>query len=757
MISLVLLILYGWTLTETADFTLRVANGVCTAELYGRSSALPCPGLAGGRLEAITGKSVSPLWRDLLAQLTPGSAWEDLVIRDGGGIVRSISDPLPDAFEVKGTLRRPNEPAALVLLPAGSTTGWAFSPEGATRRGIWSAWQDGKAASALQGIPYDKPFVSQVQSLLRSLFVSWQGAIVIVLAALLIAQIGKHISTRNIAGGLESIINLDFIFVPATFIFIFAVSLYVSTHILERIPHVQDSVTYLFQAQTLARAELTAPAPPLSETKTTPHFDQEFLLVRDGRWFGKYPPGYPAILALGVLLNAHWLVNPLLATLSAALILALSRQIYRPLKKYFATRIFDRGHAAWAADQVTKGPTGESTWHNLIIILLGVSPFFLVMSGSLMAHATELLLTSVFMLAWVRAVSGGRSWWAVSAGAALGMLFLTRQYTALTIGLAFGAGWAVIQLGQSTRFARRLTVQVLLTRGMVVLAATLPFVICLFAYQAAVTGHPFTDPRLLFWPYDRVGFGPGFGESQNVFSFVETSAGPAQQWQMDPTQPPRGNSPSLGLYNLGRNLVALESTLFAWPPLFTLAFVWLAFLLRRPSAADWGLLLVAIAVAGGYVAYWQAGIAYGPRYFYAALPALVILSARGVRAMAITTGRAAYGIVAVLILAGLASLPRQIAEYRNYNFVSPQPMAQVEQNVERPALVFVSASATDWWEYGAFFSGNTPWLDGEVVYARHLGSPENDRLRATFPGRVAYLWRNGALKLLDSPPVAFDR
>ena len=41
-----------------------------------------------------------------------------------------------------------------------------------------------------------------------------------------------------------------------------------------------------------------------------------------------------------------------------------------------------------------------------------------------------------------------------------------------------------------------------------------------------------------------------------------------------------------------------------------------------------------VAVSGGYVAYWASGIAYGPRYFYAALPALVILTARGATALA---------------------------------------------------------------------------------------------------------------------------
>jgi len=51
--------------------------------------------------------------------------------------------------------------------------------------------------------------------------------------------------------------------------------------LLEGIPHVQDSLTYLFQAKMMSRGWLVVLAPSLPE-----FFDQEFLMVRDGRWFG---------------------------------------------------------------------------------------------------------------------------------------------------------------------------------------------------------------------------------------------------------------------------------------------------------------------------------------------------------------------------------------------------------------------------------------------------------------------------------------
>src|SRR3712207_7964938 len=45
-----------------------------------------------------------------------------------------------------------------------------------------------------------------------------------------------------------------------------------------------------------------------------------FIMTRDGLWFGKYPPGYPPVLALGVLVDRPWLVNPTLAALAVGLV-----------------------------------------------------------------------------------------------------------------------------------------------------------------------------------------------------------------------------------------------------------------------------------------------------------------------------------------------------------------------------------------------------------------------------------------------------
>jgi hypothetical protein len=57
---------------------------------------------------------------------------------------------------------------------------------------------------------------------------------------------------------------------------------------------------------------------------------------------------------------------------------------------------------------------------------------------------------------------------------------------------------------------------------------------------------------------------------------------------------------------------------------------------------------------------------------------------------------------------------------------------------QEKALVFVETPTRDWWQYGALFSANTPWLDGQIVYARDLGNAQNTQLMALYPDRAIY-------------------
>jgi len=168
--------------------------------------------------------------------------------------------------------------------------------------------------------------------------------------------------------------------------------------VLERIPHVQDSIGYLFQAKTFAIGRLSAPLPPVPES-----FAHESLLMRNGAWFSTFPPGYPLLLALGVLAGAPWLVSPVAASLTLLLLFWLGRTLY-------------------------GGATSL-----LAVALLLSSPFFLFISGSMMSHATGLLLTTLGLLLVARSVSSEATWLPLLAGVCLGWLTSSRQLTGLAV------------------------------------------------------------------------------------------------------------------------------------------------------------------------------------------------------------------------------------------------------------------------------------------------------------------------------------
>lgn len=90
----------------------------------------------------------------------------------------------------------------------------------------------------------------------------------------------------------------------------------------QRYPISGDDYSYLYQARLFASGKLYAQDPLYDPA--LPFYDcVETYCLRDdqGHRFSKYPPGWPALLAMGVKLRVPWLVNPLLGALLVFLIL----------------------------------------------------------------------------------------------------------------------------------------------------------------------------------------------------------------------------------------------------------------------------------------------------------------------------------------------------------------------------------------------------------------------------------------------------
>jgi hypothetical protein len=493
---------------------------------------------------------------------------------------------------------------------------------------------------------------------------------------------------------------------------------WVSSSVFERLPHTEDESAFLFQAQTVASGRLVADAPDLPRAFSIP-----FIIVRDGMWFGKYPPGYPAVLAAGVLVGEPWLVNATFAALCVLLIYLLARRLYD-----FPTAI-------------------------LSAVLLTVSPFFLLQAGSLLSHVVSLFWTLLFLLLYPLARS--RQGWLIplAAGGALGMLFITRPLTAVGVALPFVL-WTVVSIVRE----RRINGAYLL-----MLAAVLPFITGYLAYNDYTTGSPFRTAYELWWPFDHIGFGPEVGINGHDLS--------------DGIRNTRINSNSLASYLFGWpgrfSLVpALAIVAASLGSVGLRAYQRARGSLRSPagsslSSEGWDLMLagVVVGVMLVHVFYWTPGQMYGPRYFMEAVGPLVILTARCVERLALALAvlfaallprikestAMAYSLAGIVLFgltlhAHLFWAPQEFDRFRGWNEITGHDLAIVEAYDLSNAVVLVQRDS--WTDYAPFFTRNTPALDGDVIYASDRGSVENQLLMSAFPERSFYRYADEQLELI---------
>ncbi|MCL7971860.1 MAG: glycosyltransferase family 39 protein, partial [marine benthic group bacterium] len=223
-----------------------------------------------------------------------------------------------------------------------------------------------------------------------------------------------------------------------------------------RRPLLVDSVFQVFQARIFASGALYAPEPPVEA-----FFAAQHLLVDGGRWFSQYPPGHAAVLAVGVLAGAVWLIPVALSTGTALLLYGFTRRAY---------------------DLATA---------RLTLVLVAFAPFFWFMGASHMNHVSALFFVSAFLYLLVRWEDGGGAHVLLVAGLAIGAAFLSRPLTAAAAGLAMAP--FVVRRCWRERDAKS------------VLAGALGAVLAIglyLAYNAATTGDPRVPGYLALWGAD---------------------------------------------------------------------------------------------------------------------------------------------------------------------------------------------------------------------------------------------------------------
>ncbi|MEO6418569.1 MAG: hypothetical protein ABIP39_04140, partial [Polyangiaceae bacterium] len=205
------------------------------------------------------------------------------------------------------------------------------------------------------------------------------------------------------------------------------------------VPHVMDEIAYAFQAKTMATGHLVMPvALPRAA------FAMWFVDDRVAR-FSIFPPGWPAVLALGLKLHAETWVNPLLHGGTVLLVASIARKV-----------------AGTRAQLVAA-------------LAYALSPQALILAASMMSHT---LVAFGAALALYAGVSEARRRTVLLGGAAIGLVLLARPLCGVVVAIGF-AGLALFAIVRQ---------QASVSRFAIALAPLVFACISLGAYNAALTG-----------------------------------------------------------------------------------------------------------------------------------------------------------------------------------------------------------------------------------------------------------------------------
>lgn len=473
----------------------------------------------------------------------------------------------------------------------------------------------------------------------------------------------------------------------------FVAAVFISINVYEAMPHIEDEIAFVWQAQVIERGKLSVPTPQPNPDS----FMVSFVVDYQGQRFGKYPIGWPVLLAIAQKLNVRHLLNPFLTAL-----------------------------AVWWIYLLVKRLQDEKT-ALLAAFLTTASPFVMLNAGTLLSHPWSLLLSVVFCTAWLdafnpknpRLPARAGSLSVLTAGLALGALALTRPWTAVGVFLPFAVHSLVILITGSRVARFRLATIGLIAVGLSAL---------LFMWQFAMTGDPWLNPYTLWWPYDRVGFGPGYGLN------------------------PGGHSLRYAVDNTLFSLYALNTDLFGWPVISWL-FMPFGLLALWKNRRAWLAIATLPALVIAYACYWAPSSTYGPRYYYEGIFSAVLLTAAGIRwlagglpgpaqsgpwsrriRLALTT--AVAGLLISVNL--LYYLPARVSAMRGASYISAicqEPFRNDRARQSAPALVFVHLQ-DHWAEYGCLIDLTSPFMDSPFIIAISRGEQIDSTLVQAFPERT---------------------
>lgn len=420
---------------------------------------------------------------------------------------------------------------------------------------------------------------------------------------------------------------------------IFSLStIFISKSILDGLPHFQDDLGYLIRATWIANGSLVGNKSDFDLIGEIPHtylFDEVIKSI--------YTIGWPLILFIGEMVKAPWIISPILGVFSALLVFKIGKEAFGKTAALFSLLFFVS------------------------------SPLVLTLSSSLLAHsccAFFILLHQTALFSWRQDRS--KLIYLILSGLALGFAFTIRPLTA--IALTIPAAILFLFDFATSSNKGRLLLNILLM-GLFGIIGSLP----VWIDNYIVNGSPLT------FSYTQ-GMGHHFG---------------VENWDK-----------ALSLASATASL--LTTNIFGWGGgiipawiggLFTysLAIIPLVLVLKNGIRSlpvvvwySWVGLISLIALYLGHDASGMHG--YGPRFYYEAIPLILVTSGIGAsiifnKANEAIASQSRVSITSVLfsallMLLPIINLPPRMLDLEGYNGIRDLP----ETNIRKDGSIIFASS-----------------------------------------------------------------
>lgn len=488
--------------------------------------------------------------------------------------------------------------------------------------------------------------------------------------------IALFMTKRHFEIDFNRIASKPIIFKSALFL-VAALALYMTINMVYKQTEItDDEITYDFQAKLLLQGKLYTQAPDFQSFKNV-------FTVSEDKFTGKYPPGTPAIIALGMLFGDRYLFLILMSSLTLVLIYAASKNFYSK------------------SDGV------------LAAILMLFSPYFVLMSSTRLSHSVSAFFITLFIYIFSIIYTQGSDnknkvlflFLALLAGFSAGFAFLTRTMTAPAMLMPFAV---YIMIDTIKSKGKGVFLLFLMLAGFLIMLSIN------LIYNKAISGELFLFPQH-FMKTDFVGFVDEYG-----------------------------HTPVKAIFNTIINSIRAGVMMYSFP--LVIALIIALLVMKGKNKWDLLLLASILTLPIAYSLYWVQGVYdAGPTYYYEMIIPIVILSARSISRIKSwlverfpNYSAIIMNFVLVSILFTLVSvLPERLSRIEQLTKEIREPYEKIEQSGINNAIVFMMSLPSKGWMYNQRMP--SPDFNDGIMYCRVFDTKSINKVFDSFPNRTFYL------------------